>query len=277
MTQPGSLLRIASQWVLGLALVAALTLFFFTLAGLQLTSESTGERILRRAVAIATEIDVNLPQIESDLRETAAGRQGERVLVPNFPIPVELTIEEATTLGGAELRSVILTRAGERLYRDGSSAWAGADPEGNQQVQRISSAGVLHSGLGLLTKSTNTVFLITSILFGLLALGLAALLMVSLRGYMRLLVAGVVTLASSLPLLAGAVALRFIMRTAEPEGDAFVQGLLDLGVDAMWVPIRDYAALSVLGALLTLVGALLLWWQSRAQTRFVDAGHPSPL
>lgn len=277
MNKPNSVLKIASQWVLGLLLVAALTLLFFTLAGLQLTSESTGQRILRRAIAIATEIDASLPQIESDLRETAAEPPAESLLVPNFPIPVELTVGEAATLEGAELRSVILTRAGERLYKDGSSAWAAADPEARQQVQRISSAGVLHRGLGLVTSSTNTAFLISSILFGLLALAFGTALMLSLRGYMRLLVAGVVTLASSLPLLAGAVALRFIMRTAEPEGDVFVQGLLDLGVDAMWVPIRDYAALTVLGALLTLMGALLLWWQSRAEARLVDAGHPSPL
>ena len=51
--------------------------------------------------------------------------------------------------------------------------------------------------------------------------------------------------------------------TAEEEADPFVTGLLDLGVDAMWVPIRDYLALSALGFSVIALGVFCLWWQAR--------------
>ena len=58
-------------------------------------------------------------------------------------------------------------------------------------------------------------------------------------------------------------ALRFVFRTADGEGDPFVEGMLDLGVDALWVPIRGFLVLSVFGIALILIATLLLWWTSR--------------
>ncbi|MBI1884939.1 MAG: hypothetical protein HYS09_01260 [Chloroflexi bacterium] len=45
------LLRLASQWLLGVLLALSLTAFFLTLNAAQLTARGTGERLLRRAPA----------------------------------------------------------------------------------------------------------------------------------------------------------------------------------------------------------------------------------
>lgn len=256
-------MRTASQWVVAFVLTISLIAFLLALAGLQVTAEDTGERVLRRAVAVTTDLDANLPHIESALHDAAKQGQGDKVTVPDFPIPVQLPRTEATTLSGAALRDRLLQEAAARLYDDGSSAWAAGDPGAHQDVQRISSAGALDSGLGLVTDSTHTVFLIAVIVLGVVSMALAGLLLATVRWYFRLIALGGVTLAAALPSLAAAVGLRFAFRTGQPESDGFSRRLLDLGIDTTWVAISDYLTLTVLGFLVVGVAALVLWQQAR--------------
>src|SRR3972149_2942321 len=58
-----SLLRAVSQWLIGVALVVLLTLFFVAISAVQLSSEGTGQRLLRRSVAVSPAIDPVLPGI----------------------------------------------------------------------------------------------------------------------------------------------------------------------------------------------------------------------
>jgi hypothetical protein len=240
--------------------------FFLTITAYQLTSEGAGQRILRRAVAIETDIDAILPGVEEDLRAAADDAEGDTVIAPGFPIPVEFTAEEAATIGGPELRARLLDGAAKRLYEDGGSAWSANDPEAVRDVERVSAAGAIDYGLGFIRDSTNTVLLIVAVLLGIIVIGMAGVLLVILPWDMRLLLAGGVAVFAGLPGLAGAVAVRFVFRTADGEGDPFVDGMLDLGVDAMWVPIRNFLALSLLGFAFILVATLLLWWSSRLHT-----------
>jgi len=258
-----NVLRTATVWVAAFVLGLFLAAFFLTLTAFQLTSDDTGQDILRRAVAISTDIDAVLPGIEADLDAVAAEGDSPTVTIPGFPIPVELTREEAATLRGAGLRERILVEAAQRLYDDGGSAWAAGDLEAKRDVERVSTAGAIDYGLGFIRDSTNTLLLIVAILLAIIVVGMAGVLMVILPWDMRILIAGGVTVFAALPSLAGAVALRFIFRTADAEGDLFVEGMLDLGVDAMWVPIRGFLVLSVFGIALILIATLLLWWTSR--------------
>ena len=264
-----SVLGSASVWVVGAILVVLLGAFFFSVTAAQMTAEGTGERIHRRSVAVLTDIDSSLPKIEADLRAAAEAAEGDIVRVPGFPVPVDLSREEALTLTGAALRDRLLDESAALIYADGMSVWAGGDPEAIQDIERASTVGAVDTGLGLVREEVHTVFVIISVLLGLLLAMMIVILIVFLPREAWLIVLGGVTLVAALPALAAAVGLRFALRTADADGDLFVEGLLDIGSDAMWVPIRNFFTLALLGTGLLVAGMLSLWWESRS----VDRGH----
>ena len=258
------LLRAASQWIIGVALAVLLLLLFLAINAAQLSSEGAGQRILRWSVAVATNIDAILPDLQAELQAQASEGGADPVRVPNFPIPVEIPRDEALSLEGAALRERVLNGAGARLYEDGMSAWAGADLDGEQSIETISAAGALKRGLGLITDKNHDRIVIAAIVLGVLSAVFAVLLVASMRSWGRFVALGAVTIAAALPSLAAAVAIRFGFRTAQEGADPFVSGLLDLGVEAMWVPIRNYLALTVLGFTVMLLTLVIIWvstWQ----------------
>ena len=257
------LLRAVSQWLIGIALAVVLTLFFVAISAVQLSSEGTGQRLLRRSVAVSTQIDAVLPDLQTALRERAREGSGETVRVPDFPVPADLTRDEALRLEGPALRERILSEASDRLYEDGMSAWSAADPDARQGIETISVPGALKRGLGLITAANHDRMVIATAALGVLSAMCAALLAASVRSWGRLVALSAATIVAALPLLAAAVALRFAFRTAQEEADPFVWGLLELGVEAMWVPIRNYLALTVLGFTVLLLTLVFIWAGSR--------------
>jgi len=256
-------LRVASQWLTALLLAFTLIAFFVFATAFQITSEGTAHRILRRGVAITTDLDAVLPRLETELHAAAQTGGGHTVRLPNFPVPVDVPSDQALTLSGEELRSLILDQSATRLYEDGMSVWAESDAEGRQDIDRISTAGGLHRVFGLATQKWNTIFLVAAIFFGFLSASLVALLWIVLKSYVRLLALGAATATASVISLAGAVAMRFALRTAETEADPFEQQLIDLGVDTVWLFIRNYLVLSMLGFAALGISAFFLWWQAR--------------
>lgn len=266
----GRLIRAASQWLLGVALAVLLTLLFLAVSAVQVSSESVGQRILRRSVAVSTNIDAILPDVQAALQERAQEGSGDTVRVPDFPIPVDLPRADATGLEGTALRERILAEAAARLYDDGMSAWADADPEGEQSIETISVAGALKRGQALITDTNHDRMVIAAAVLGFLSAAFAMLLLVSVRSWGRMIALSAVTIAAALPSLATAVGIRFAFRTAQEEADPFVSGLLDVGVEAMWVPIRNYLALTVLGFTVMLLTLVFIWAASRQAGGSVD-------
>ncbi len=266
MNEAGSLVRAASQWLLGVLLAVVLMGLFIAAAGVQVTSAGAGQRLLRRAVAVSTQIDALLPDLQEGLQRAAAS-DAERVQVPDFPVPVEIPRQEALRISPGELRSRLLDEAARRLYADGMSVWAAADPQAHRQVETISTAGAYQHGLGLISDESHTRLIIATAVLGALAALLALLLVFSVRSYARLAALGAAVMGAALPLLAAAVAVRFGLKTAQEEADPFVDGLLAIGVDTMWVPIRDYLALTALGFAVAAVAAFSLWWRDRGGAR----------
>ena len=265
------LLRAVSQWLTGVALAVLLTLLFVAISAVQLSSEGTGQRLLRRSIALSTNIDAVLPGLETALRERAREASGQTVRVPDFPIPVDLPRDEALQLEGPALRARILSEASDRVYADGMSAWSAADPDARQSIETISVPGALKGGLGLITATNHDRMVIAAIVLGVLSAACAAMLVASVRSWGRLVALSAAIIASALPLLAAAVAVRFAFRTAQEEADPFVWGLLELGVEAMWVPIRNYLALTVLGFTLLMLTLLFIWTGSRWPPRSAGA------
>ncbi len=264
------LLLAASQWLIGASLAIMLTLLFLTVTAVQLSSQDLGERILRRSVAVSTNIDAILPDLQVALEAEAREGDSDSVRVPDFPIAVDIPRDEALVLEGRELRERILSEAGATLYRDGMSAWAGADDSGDQRIETISVAGALERGLGLIMDKNHDRMVIAAVVLGFLSAVLAALLVASVRSWGRLVTLSAATILAALPLLAAAVGVRFAFRTAQEEADPFVYGLLELGVEAMWVPIRNYLALTALGFAVMLVALMFIWASSRWATSPAD-------
>lgn len=264
------LIRAASQWLMGAALWVLLTLLFLTVSAVQLSSEGVGQRILRRSIAVTTNIDAILPDVQAALQEEAQEGSADAVRVPDFPIPVDLPRDDAKDLEGAALRERILTDAAALIYEDGMSSWSHADPLGVQSIETISVTGAYDRGLGLITAKNHDRMLIAAIVLGCLSMVFAVLLVVSMRSWGRLMALSAATIAAALPSLAAVVGVRFALRTAQEEADPFVSGLLDLGVEAMWVPIRNYLALTVLGFAVMLLTLAFMWASSRQAARSVD-------
>ena len=258
-----AVLTLASQWLVAAFLALTLAAFFFFLTAFQVSSDGTAHRILRRGVAITTDIDAILPQVTTDLHAAAQTSDQDSVRVPNFPVPVEIPKEEAAHIEGEELRQRLLDKSADRIYDDGMSTWAQSDTASSQNIARFSTAGGLNRAFGLVTEKWNTVYLIAAALFGFLSLVLAALLCLNLKSYLRLLALGAATATAAVISLAGAVAVRFALRTAETGADPFEKDLLDLGVDTVWLFIRNYLILSLLGFAVLAVAAFFAWWDSR--------------
>ena len=265
------LLRAASQWLIGAVLAVVLTLFFLAISAVQLSSEGAGQRILRRSVAVSTNIDAILPDLQTALREQAQESDADPVRVPDFPIPVDIPRDDALSLTGAALRERVLRESAARIYEDGMATWAAADPESEQDIELVSTAGLLDRGLGLITADNHDRIVIAAVVLGFLSAVFTVLLMASTRSWGRLIALSAVTIATALPSLAAAVAIRFGFRTAQEEADPFVSGLLDMGVEAMWVPIRNYLALSVLGFTVMLLTLVFIWISARRATDSVDS------
>ena len=264
-----AVLTLASQWLVAAFLALTLAAFFFFLTAFQVSSDGTAHRILRRGVAITTDIDAILPQVTTDLHAAAQTSDQDSVRVPNFPVPVEIPKEEAAHIEGEELRQRLLDKSADRIYDDGMSTWAQSDTASSQNIARFSTAGGLNRAFGLVTEKWNTVYLIAAALFGFLSLVLAALLCLNLKSYLRLLALGAATATAAVISLAGTVAVRFALRTAETGADPFEKDLLDLGVDTVWLFIRNYLILSLLGFAVLAVAAFFAWWDSRR------AAHPA--
>jgi len=258
-----AVLTLASQWLVAALLALTLAAFFFFLTAFQVSSDGTAHRILRRGVAITTDIDAILPQVTTDLHAAAQTSDQDSVRVPNFPVPVEIPKQEAAHIEGEELRQRLLDKSADRIYDDGMSTWAQSDTASSQNIARFSTAGGLNRAFGLVTEKWNTVYLIATALFGFLSLVLAALLWLNLKSYLRLLALGAATATAAVISLAGAVAVRFALRTAETGADPFEKDLLDLGVDTVWLFIRNYLILSLLGFAVLAVAAFFAWWDSR--------------
>lgn len=248
--------------VLGVLATLVTAVFLAVLSGAQLTAEGVGKRLLSRAIVVLTDLDAALPDIERSLRASQTDGSGP-VLVPDFPISVEVTPEQARTLQGEALRILLVEEGSKRAYEDGLDVLA-SDPEARRELGQISAARAIDRGLGIITAETHRWLVVLAVVSGLVALALCLLLLTSLASWAgRLAALGGVLLGSSLPLLAATVAIRFGLSSAQDTDDPFVQGMLQIGVDAMAIPLRNYLALSALGAILLLLAMAMVWAGAR--------------
>ena len=267
------LLRAALQWLSGILLALCLMALFFAINAYQLTDADTAQRILARAVATLTEIDALLPAIRADLTETVQTGDSPTVTVPLFPVPVELTREEAIAISTPELRSRLLDTAAEKAYRDGMSVFALSDPQAKQDIDPLSPEGGVKRGLGFLSDNSHSALRIAIWVLGGLSVVLGALVLLSTKGLGRVTALGACLLGAAVPSLVAAVGIRWGFRsTAEDQNDYLLAQLLSLGNDAAWLPLRNYTILCLLGLGVVVVGLILVLVETRQHTVRSAAG-----
>lgn len=271
------LLRGAFQWLFATLLAVSLIGLFFVINALQLTAPDTAQRVLARAVADLTEVDALLPTIQADLADEVETSEEPTVTVPLFPIPVELDRDEAKDISTAELRSRLLDQAAEAMYEHGMSVFALGDPEAEQHIDIFSPEGGIQRGLDLLSDNNHNALRIAAIVLGLTSLILAGLVLLSTQGFGRVVAVGAALLGAAVPSLMAAVAVRFFFRSArEDQSDYLLFRLLDLGNDAMWLPLRNYTILTLVGLMLVLLGLILVLFETRQRAVYrppsVDKG-----
>jgi hypothetical protein len=228
-----------------IALLAALSL-------LQLTAPGTAHRALRRSVASLTEIDSLLAAHELTLRELADASPAEPLSLPDYPLEVVLSAEEARR-PPAEVRDLLLDRSAELVYEDGPSAFR---EEGQAEgVSRLSVEGAVRTGLDFLTASSHDALRLTTLALAVLCGALSGALVLLVRGYRGLTALGATVAAASLLFLLLAAVVRLALGLASVAADDYITTqLLDLTEDAAWLSLRDGLALTGLGLALLALG-----------------------
>lgn len=251
-----------SLWIVGALLAFAVIAFVAFLSLAQVASPGPGERIMARTVAVLTEIDTSIVEIEESLAESAGEAGQDPVPVPDFPVPVEVPRELALSGDTGSLREAILTQSGERMYDDGVSVWDDTDPDAQQTIADNSSAGGTRAALVVVGGTPRLIFLALAAISLVVAAGLAVALTFQMHALERLVALGASLLAGGAPGLVVVFFMRFVPSLATGD-DAFSEGLSNIAEDAVSVALRNYLIVTVLGAAFLVVGLGAGWLESR--------------
>jgi len=246
--------RNAPQAATALALAAALLALLVALNLLQLTAPGPAHRGLRRAVASLTEIDSLLAAHDATLRQQAEASPDEPLSLPDYPLDVPLSPEEAQR-PAVEVRDLLLERSAERVYQEGSAAFREEGQSGD--APRLSVQRAVRTGLGFLTAGNHDTLRWATLVLAAGCGVLSGALILVTRGYGRLSALGGAVAAASLFFLLLAMVVRLVLGLAGWGTDDYITvQLLDLSKEAEWLPIRNGLAFSGLGLALLALGLL---------------------
>jgi hypothetical protein len=244
--------RLAPDAAAGVGLAMAVLALLFALNLFQLTAPGPAHRAIRRAVASLTEIDSLLAVQGPSLRQQAEASSGEPLSLPGYPLDVPLSPQEALQPPDT-LRDLVLDRSAEQVYEEGSAAFR---EEGQSAGSSgLSVQGAVRTGLGFLTAGNHDALRWTTAVLAVVSGLAAAVLMLLMRGYDRLIaIGGAVAGSSLLFLLLTAVVRLALGIAARVSGDYITVQLLDLTKGTAWIPLRNGVAFSALGLALLALG-----------------------
>jgi hypothetical protein len=250
--------RRTATWGAGLALVVLLGLTLVCLQLFQLSSQSVSKPALRRAINALVEGDAIIERNYQDLRDRAeASRRGETLELRDYPIAVPLTRDEVLGSTPEGLRALLLDRAVERMYEDGTDILRDGESGG---AGRFTAAGVVDEFLGFLRSGVHgTLAVVTLILAGCSVIASIALVALC-RGFGRVIAMGVTTALASLPVLAGGLALRGYAGASDGDGEYLRSELMEIAANLSWLPLRNGAVVLALGAAVMIIGIVCARW-----------------
>lgn len=244
--------RSAAKWICAVLLSFALAGLMITVSGFQATSEGVAKRALSRSVAALTEIDLLLDQNLAAMRDEAqSARPGETVALPDFPVEVGLTPEEAQR-PQEEVRRLLLDRAADALYADGTGALR-ADAESAGDIGPFSAAGATDNGLGLLREGAHTALGVGMVVLAAACAALVAGVVLLSRGFGRAVSLGAVVIVAALPIAIVSLGLRFLLRETGGDG-ALEREIFAVAEELLRVPIQVSAAFLGGGVVLFVLG-----------------------
>jgi len=254
---------LVGAWVLFMAFFSA-----FTVA--QLTAPGPGKALLSRALVAILDLDAALPYLEEALHRVAQEEDTPVVVVPDFPIRVEVDRQEAAALAGEGLRSLLVAEASERVYRHGLGVLATEGEEA--EVAALSLPGAIRQGLGLIGDESHWAATALAASLGLAFLGTVALPLLRSPPWGKLACLGAIWAATGVPLLVLSLGARFGLEVLQGKASSFAGQLLQVGVEAVTVLVRSSLILSALGtAFLAL--AILLWLAARPSPSLTRQGR----
>ena len=237
-----------------LGLILALSGLLVALSFFQLTAPGPAHRALRRAVASLTEIDSLLAVRGPALQEQAEASPDGPVSLPDYPLDVPLSPEEARQ-STAQVRDLLLDRSAEQAYQEGSAAFREEGEPGGSSG--LSPKGFVHLSLGLLTASRHDALRVATVVLAILCGALSGALVLLTPGYRRLTALGSAVAASSLLFLLLTVAGRLVLALAGAASDDYIAGQwLGLAKDAARLPLRNGLAFGGLGVALVVLGVV---------------------
>jgi hypothetical protein len=219
----------------------------------QLSGEDGARKVLVPLIASTVDIDLYVAETRESLRQLADVTTGNQVPLPGYPLPVTVTQAEVRTATDQQLRDAILERSWPVVWENGTSAF---DITGDQSIDWLSSDGVLVFAMNRFTKQTYD-YMRYAIL-GLLPLTALAGVGLGLRANAnrRVRSLGMTCLISGLVGLGFALGASFLIGRIW-SGDVFadeVAATLEMAAD---VPVRNYAVVAGLGAVLLVTTAIL--------------------
>jgi hypothetical protein len=218
----------------------------------QLTSGTVSRPALRRALNALVEGDAVIARNYDDLRARAeAAAPGETLLLRDYPIDVPLTREEVLSSTPETVRTVLLERATERLYADGTGVLRG---EGGDSSGRFTAAGVVDESLGFLRSGVHAILGVVTLVLAGISVCIAAALVALCRGFGRLVALGATALVAAIPVLVGGLALWGYTNAAAGSDEYLRAELMGVAASLAVLPVRNGAALCVLGVTTLILG-----------------------
>lgn len=256
--------RNSTRIALGALLVLDIAVLLFVLSMAHVTSEGPAKRSLRQSVAILTEVDAYLDDRYEALRlEAFQAAPDDEIALPDFPIELTFRAGAIADTDQEEFRALLLDASAERIHAEGSvvmKADAGAE------ISFFSPAGALRTGMDFLRPTPHRVLTALTIALASAAGVLAAGLVLTARGYGRVLAVGLAIVLAAAPFAVLAVALRFALRLAAEGLDEYLATeFLKLAQELTWAPIRNGLIFTVGGAVIAAVGVVLANWSDRAR------------
>jgi hypothetical protein len=232
----------------------------FALTAAQASGGSAGPVLLGRLASALFELDRWVPQHQDDLRDAARDRAVGQVEVPGLPVVVSIPLTVASEGDPAQVEAAIASAAGERLWREGRSAFAGDDGPGGD----ISLTSPVRWTISLLKQDRHAPWLIAAAAGMVTALALALLtLFTSIGGFAGvsrgLLVAGLLYGAAC---GAGWLAMQGLARAASSPLDIEIARIVR---DCAWIGLRAGFATALIG-----LAALVAAWTGQRDRRYQE-------
>lgn len=251
-----------------LAVMLAVSVFFLvlSLSARQATQPGTGQHVIQSGIASLTDIDRLFAEDGDALRRLAENTDTGAFAIPGYPLDIRVTREEAATLTNDQLRDLVLSRSSAVVYTQGLSAF---DRTGSASISRFSSQGALKTMVGELSESTNHKATIATLFFAVLVAIFAVALLAANTGWSRLRSVGLATLLGAVP---GLIIFAFAWFVASRIGgsDPFVQDIRSIARSVLFVPVRNFLVVSILGTFITLLSVVLGVVSGRLEDHYFD-------